>query len=207
MALQQELDDAGGAAEVAVDLKDPAGAGRVGVKQVRPGGVIEQTAERFVGFFAVRQAGPEADGPGAGPTGVGAAGGQTAFQRDLAGTPQRRVAAGSEFVAEVERVHVGHVALAGFGFVEILGQLLELAVLADLVGEEHWQLVEQRLAEDGVYVQQLRGGGGVREQLADEGDIHGASFAGFSALAIRGFEGVFGGKRRCGGESSLSVFN
>jgi hypothetical protein len=99
VALQQHFGHGRGASEVAVDLKYPGFAGRVGVEQVGAGGVLEQHAYGFPGLLAIQEAGPEVDGPGAAPARIGAARGQPAFKRNARPLPELAIAPRGEFVA------------------------------------------------------------------------------------------------------------
>ena len=65
VALEQHLGDAGGAAEVAVDLERGMGVEHVGVGPVG----TDQEAEDLVGVLGVLQPGPEVEPPGQAPAG------------------------------------------------------------------------------------------------------------------------------------------
>jgi len=128
-----------------------------------------------VGHVAVEKARPEADGPGAGPTGVGSASGEAAFERDAAGAGEIGGAAGRDLPAGIEAVHVGHVAVAGFGLRKFLLPFEELAVGAGLVGDEFREGAVELGGEFGVLFEDLRGGDNIAEEFMDEGDVHGAA--------------------------------
>jgi len=85
VALEQEFGDSGGGAEVSVDLEDGGFAGGVGIEEIEVGAVLHEHGEGLPGFVAVEESGPEGDGPGTTPSGVGSAVGETAFERDACG--------------------------------------------------------------------------------------------------------------------------
>src|ERR1700733_5333775 len=115
VALEKKFGDRGGGAEVSVDLEDRSFAGGVGVEEIDVGAVLHEHGEGLPGFVAVEEAGPEGDGPGAAPSGVGSSVGEAAFEGDACCLCQLGSAAWGDLIAGVERVHVGHVALAGRG--------------------------------------------------------------------------------------------
>jgi len=102
---------------------------------------------------------------------------------------------------------VGHVALAGSGFFEVDGPLLELTVATDLIGDEAWNRGVEFRGEVGVEIEFLRNGDAVGEELADDGHVHGAAGTGERRLAVGGKKVILGGFGRAGGEVAFAVFN
>src|SRR5262245_49586734 len=100
------------------------------IEQVGTGAVLYQHGERFPCLVAVEQARPQADGPGAAPTGIGASGGQAPFQGNPGSIGQLGGFTRSDFATRVERIEVRHVPLAGSALLEIAGPLLQLTVAA-----------------------------------------------------------------------------
>ena len=207
VALEKKFSDGGGGAEVSVDLEDGSFAGGVGVEEIDVGAVLHEHGEGLPCFVAVEEAGPEGDGPGAAPSGVGSSVGESAFEGDTGCLCQLGSFARSDLIAGIERVHVGHVALAGRSFFEVDGPLLELAVLADLIGDKARDSGVEFCGEVGVEVEFFGGGDAVGEELAGEGHVHGAAGAGEGGFSVGGEEVVLGGLGGAGGEAAFGVFD
>jgi len=75
VGLEKHLDEASGAAEVAVDLEGVFVPGAADVEQVGAGGLAEELKDALVGGVAVFEAGHAVDDPGAGPAGAASVGG------------------------------------------------------------------------------------------------------------------------------------
>src|SRR5262249_51485972 len=119
MALEEHFRNGCGTPEVAVDLEDPGVTGGMRIEQVGAGGMLEQHGNRLPGFVAVEQAGPEVDSPGATPASIGASGSEPALQGNACGLREIGSPAQRDRTTRIERVHVRHVALPGFGLLEI----------------------------------------------------------------------------------------
>src|ERR1035438_267869 len=133
VALQQHLGDAGGGAEVAVDLKR-----RMCVEQVLVhsglGGLGvrcrgDQVAHDPVGVVAIQEARPQVELPAHRPAGSGVT---AENQRLLRGLEQLRRAEGGDLAAWIDRPQVGDMAVLVLGVVGVFHPLLQLAVLANL---------------------------------------------------------------------------
>lgn len=99
--LWRHLAQAGGGAEVAVDLK-----WRVEVEQIRGGALPEQGPEIVGRLRTVAEACPEVDDPGAAPTGVASAAGQASFERHPGGAGELRRAPARDLPSRVQREQV-----------------------------------------------------------------------------------------------------
>src|SRR5687768_9698986 len=96
VALQQHLGRAGGAAEVAVDLK-----WRMQIPQVRQRRLGEQRLVVLPRLLAIFEARPEVDDPRAAPAGVAAAVREAALDRRARGLRQGRSATQRDLIARV----------------------------------------------------------------------------------------------------------
>ena len=207
MALRQHLDDAGGGAEVAVDLE-----GRVGVEQVgvdaAPAAIVrragldqrEQPRQQLERALAVEQARPLVDLPAHAPARglVAAQLVRTAHRRE-----QRRRRRG-DVPARVEAVEVREVAVVRLDLLELLAPFEQLPLAADRVRPQLRPRVEQLFAEWRVDPQSLGRIGGAREQIAHERQIHGRAGRDRARLAAEP-ELVLGRRRRRGDEVALAV--
>ena len=137
VALQEHLGDAGGRAEVAVDLER-----RVGVEEVRQGVPRQGLDEHLVGVVAVEQAGPEVDLPGLAPARAAVA---PEDQRLPRGPEELRACRGVISQPGIQAPQVRDVPVLVLRVVLVLEPLLELAVPADLVrGDPGAEVLELR---------------------------------------------------------------
>ena len=136
VGLEEHLDEAGGAAEVAVDLEGGVLLETADVEEVGAGGLAEELEDTLVSGVAVFEAGHAVDDPGAGPAGAAPASGQAIVERCPAGVCEvGRVARGDLVVGE-EGEEVGDVAVTGLVLDVVLGPLLQVAGFTDLEGRE-----------------------------------------------------------------------
>jgi hypothetical protein len=89
VGLEQHLDEAGGSAEVAVDLEGRVFLEAADVEEIVAGGLAEELEDIGVGGVAVAQAGHAVDDPGARPAGAASAGGEAGVERGAGGAGQR----------------------------------------------------------------------------------------------------------------------
>ncbi len=208
VALHEHLGEAGGVAEVAVDLER-----RVGVEEIpieaaafhRGLGGADEVEEVFdddVGVVAVELAGPHVDLPAHRPAG-GFVAAELEGARDGAEEFGRGV--GVDLVAGVETVEVGEVAMVGLGFFVISAPFLELAAGADAVGSEAGEFVAELGDEVGVAAEEFGGGDGAREEFADDGEVHRGALGDGGGFTVGSDEGVFGRGADGGDEAAVFV--
>ena len=191
MTLQEHFGEAGGGAEVAIDLER-----RVSVKEIRiraaasgadalgagaDGG--ELGPEDFFAAVAVAEAGPEVKFVGEAPAGAGVAAGV----EGLAGGDGEfgRVAHG-DFVAGVEAPEVGDVAVGGLGFWIGFEPFHDTAIGADASGSEAGALGGEFGGERflGGESEDFRGFDGGVKEVAEELLVDGGAEAHVGALAV-----------------------
>ncbi len=184
----EHLVDAGGGAEVAVDLE-----GRVRIPEVGVGGVGDDVAHHLVGAITVEQLGPEVDLPSHRPAGTAVA---AVFQRFAGGLSQIRGGVDGDVSARPQRVQVRDVAVADLA--EVIG-VLPLAEHPGVRGDLQAVVgVGQRgldLCHLGVETEDLGRLDGGLEQLG--GDLLGHGRAG-------GEVAVLGGVGRVGDQAAVA---
>ncbi len=196
LALQQHLRDAGGAAEVAVDLERGMRVEQVGVRAAsrvlllaRRRHVVQVRPQHAVRVIAVEEAGPEPDLPRLAPAGAAIS---PEFERSPHGGREIGRVDGIDLVVGEQPDEVRHVAMLRILVVPVLVPLLEIAAAADLVRRHP---VERRLharAEVGVDPERGRGFDDVQEQAAHEGEVAGRHDRHRAHVAARGLVEVFG---------------
>ena len=123
-ALHQQLRDAGGAAQVAVDLKR-----RVQVEHVRQRALREQEPQVGVRALAVTEPGPQRHPPGRRPAGAAVA---AQLEARLRGGRERGRALDVDALPGIQRVEVRDVAMCRLRFGVVLDPFLQLSARADL---------------------------------------------------------------------------
>ena len=191
MALHEHLEDAGDAAEVAVDLE-----GRMGVEEVRVGARgVEQHLQDVVRVVAFAEAGPEVEPPGDAPP-------RRLVAADLEGPAggggERGLALDGDLAAREEGVEMRDVAVVDLGslHVPVVEPLLELAGGADLVWRQARARGGEGRAQGRVDAEGLGGLDAVGEEVAQDLGVH--RRAGAEAGAVR--VDVLGRERRAGDE-------
>ena len=178
MGLEEHFDEAGRAAEVAVDLEGGVFLETADVEEVGPGGLAEELENALVGGVSVFEASHAVDDPGARPAGAATVRGKTPVEGGAAGLGEVGRAARCDLVVGEEGEEVGDVTVAGFVFDVVFGPLLQVAGFADLEG---WELGEDGVSA-GVEIG-VRGQGGGDE---DFGGLQEAGEDGSGDLGVHG---------------------
>src|SRR5450432_3074049 len=163
MALEQKLGEACGRAEVAVDPEDASVARGMAIEKIWASAVFHEQLERIPCHIAIEQPCPQPDGPCAAPSCVGTTVGQSPLQRLSRCLPQFRLVLRRDLPPRVDRVKMRHMSLAWLILVKVDGPLLELAILANLVGRQPFEGRLQRRSKLVVHLEIARCGAKVGE--------------------------------------------
>ena len=152
-----------------------------------------------MGALGTMQPRPLVDDPGAGPAGVAAAVGQPFLQAGLDRCRQLGCLLRRDLPAGMQRIEVRDVAMARLGLDDLAIPLEQPTVRADL---QRRQSLAQGVPFGGqifVDTQRSRGLGTVAEQLADNGQVHGAAASDVAATPRVVQEAVLGRGRGASG--------
>jgi hypothetical protein len=163
----------------------------VQIEQVRGGGPGEQLHKMVVGQVAFLEPGPEGDHPGSAPARAAPAVGEAVLQRPAGRLRQARGVPGRDLIAGVEREQMRQMPVSRFRLAEVLPPLLQASIGGDPRLVQAAEGVAEPRGEVRVSAQLFTRGQAVREQVADQPDVHGGRGADPGLLAAARAEQVF----------------